>query len=301
MSRIILHLLEKDPDHGYESADGLSATWNGWQDTDAQVAEGRSGSKSTTCRRCCHPVRVAAAIRRLTVCARRSTAHLGRSLPGGVRSECGGQDGAGRPAVACRSTAAMELVRGGQLDRYRRDLEVRRRRCSGVPRAGPAAAGPNPESGCRVRERLLAVALGRRGAGHRGDPEEFGDAAREICYGGGSADRADGGRAATWWRSSAVVASRKRPVVFSSTTCRGRRTRSACSTSSSEEPIEGLLLVGAAAGVTSNAGAIPGGIAARAPERGGRVCTCNWTTCLPAWPAWSRDAGRRPAARRAGR
>ena len=194
LSRIILHLLEKDPDHRYQSADGLVHDLERLRDADAQAAEALRVGEHDLPPLLLPPSRLVGREAEVAALQAAFDGRARRPLPGGAgrRRAGGGQDGAGRPA-APGGHRQRRLVRGRQVRPVPAGPGVRRGR-SGVPRAGPAAAGRTRGRTGRRPRAAPGGARAQRGAGHRGDPgvrHAAGGAPR--CR--GSADRAGAGAA----------------------------------------------------------------------------------------------------------
>ena len=157
LSRIILHLLEKDPDQRYQSADGLVHDLNGCG-TPTRRRQRRSGSESTTCRRCCCP-RPGWSGRDTEVAA------LREAFDGVLAGRCqvllvGGPPGVGKTALVDqlrpKVTGSDAWFVAGKFDQYRRDLEF-----DGVAQAfralGRLLLAESEGELTAVRERLLAA------------------------------------------------------------------------------------------------------------------------------------------------
>ena len=156
LSEIIMHLLEKEPDNRYQTAEGLVHDLERLRDGATRTRPGalRVGER----RRAAAAAAAVAAggpRRRGGGAGGGVRGRAGRPVPGGAgrRRAGGGQDGAGRPAAA-GGDRQRRLVRGRQVRPVPAGSGVRRGP-SGVPRAGSAAAGR---------------AGGRAGRGPRADP-----------------------------------------------------------------------------------------------------------------------------------
>ena len=163
-SAIVMHLLEKEPDNRYQTAEGVVHDLERLRDGGTGLRTGRAAG-----RRAGRPAAVAAAVvaggprRRGGGAAGGVRGRACRRVPGRAdrRGAGGGQDGAGRPAAAGGDRQGR-LVRGRQVRPVPPGSRVRRGP-PGVPRAGSAAAcraggragpGPRPDaSGARTERR----------------------------------------------------------------------------------------------------------------------------------------------------
>ena len=245
LSRIILHLLEKDPDHRYQSADGLVHDLERLRDADAQAADAlRIGEHDLP------PLLLPSS--RL-VGREAEVAALQAAFEDARAGRCravlvGGAPGVGKTALVDQLRPGVTGSDGwfvaGKFDQYRRDLEF-----DGVAQACRALgrlllAEPEDELAA-VRERLL-VALGPNAGLTTAVIPEF---ATLLAV---PPDPGDPLTAQIRTQRNAVevlraIASRERPVVVfvDDMQWAGRTPIGLFDLVLSEEPVEGLLLVGA--------------------------------------------------------
>ena len=245
LSRIILHLLEKDPDHRYQSADGLVHDLERLRDADAQAADAlRIGEHDLP------PLLLPSS--RL-VGREAEVAALQAAFEDARAGRCravlvGGAPGVGKTALVDQLRPGVTGSDGwfvaGKFDQYRRDLEF-----DGVAQAFRALgrlllAEPEDELAA-VRERLL-VALGPNAGLTTAVIPEF---ATLLAV---PPDPGDPLTAQIRTQRNAVdvlraIASRERPVVVfvDDMQWAGRTPIGLFDLVLSEEPVEGLLLVGA--------------------------------------------------------
>ena len=269
LSRIILHLLEKDPDHRYQSADGLLHDLERLQDADAQVAQALRVGEHDLPPLLLPPSRLVG--RDTEVAALREA--FDDALAGRCRVVLvGGAPGVGKTVLVDQLRPVVTGSDGwfvaGKFDQYRRDLEF-----DGVAQAfralGRLLLAESESELTAIRERLLA-ALGPNAGLASAVIPEFAALLAVLPDGG------DPLTAQTRAQRNAVeilraVASRKRPVVFfvDDLQWAGRTPLGLFDLVLSEEPIEGLLLVGAYRGGDVDAAHTLASISARAPDRGG--------------------------------
>ena len=245
LSQIILHLLEKEPDRRYQSADGLLFDLERLRDADAQAAaELRIGARDLPLR-LLPPSRLVG--READVVALDEA--FQKALVGRCRAVLvGGAPGVGKTVLVDQLRSVVTGGDGwfvaGKFDQYRRDLDF-----DGVHQASRALgrlllAEPEGEL-AGVRERLLR-ALGPNAGLAAAALPEF---ATLLAV---PPDAGDPLTAQVRAQRTAVeilraVASRKRPLVFfvDDLQWAGRTPLGVFDLLLSEEPIEGLLLVGA--------------------------------------------------------
>ena len=264
-----------------------STTWSGCGRPSAHPAAAACGSASTTFRcGCCRRRGWWGATPRWPRCE----AAFEEALAGRCRGVLvGGAPGVGktvlvdelRPVV----TGAGWLVRDGQVRPVPAGSGVRRG-LPGVSGAGPAVAGraggragraPRTDPGGGRAERGSAD---RGGAGVRG-------AAGGAAGSGGSADRAGPGATSGGGRCCGRSRRRNgRVVVFiDDLQWAGRTPLGFVDLVLTEEPVEGLLLVGAYRDDEVDSAASAGGAAVAVARPGRRAARCGWTTCRRR--AWS--------------
>jgi signal transduction histidine kinase len=245
LSAVIMHLLEKEPDHRYQSADGVLYDLEQVRHAQAGAAAAvRIGDRDVPLR-LLPPSRLAG--------RDREVAALGEAFEDGLAGRCrgvlvGGAAGVGKTALADQLRPVVTGRDGwfvaGKFDQYRRDLEF-----DAVNQAFRALgrlllAEPEDEL-AQVRERILAEVGPNAGLATATVPEfaallavppEPGDPLT-------AQGRAQRGSAAVL----RAVASRKRPVVMfvDDLQWAGRTQVGFLDLVLGEEPIEGLLLVGA--------------------------------------------------------
>ena len=289
LSRIILHLLEKDPDHRYQSADGLVHDLERLRDADAQAAEAlRIGEHDLpplllpSSRLVGRDAEVAA------LQAAFEDARAGRCRAVLV----GGAPGVGKTALVDQLRPVVTGSDGwfvaGKFDQYRRDLEF-----DGVAQAFRALgrlllAEPEDELAA-VRERLLA-ALGPNAGLTTAVIPEF---ATLLAV---PPDPGDPLTAQIRAQRNAVevlraVASRKRPVVMfvDDLQWAGRTPLGlfdlVLERGAGRGPAAGRRLPRGRRGRGASAGGAAGPLARTRPGCG----TCGWTTCRAGLGrAWSR-------------
>ena len=246
LSAIIMHLLEKEPDNRYQTADGLVYDLEQLQDAQAHPAAAvfRAGEHD-------FPVRLLPPSR---LAGRDDeVAALEAAFADALAGRCGGVLVGGAPGVG--KTALIDQLRpvvtgadgwfvAGKFDAYRRDLEFDAAHQALRALGRLLLAEPDDEL-ARVRERITAAVGPNAGlltavlpefAALLGAPPDAGDPLTAQ----GRAQRA----AATVMRA---VASRKRPVVLfvDDLQWAGRTPLGFVDLVLSEEPVNGLLLVGA--------------------------------------------------------
>ena len=246
LSAIIMHLLEKEPDHRYQTADGLVYDLERLRDAGHVRRRLRCGSASVMSRcGCCR--------RRGWSAATTEVAALEAAFEEALAGRCRGVLVSGAPGVG--KTALVDELRpvvtgrdgwfvAGKFDQYRRDLEF-----DGVYQAFRALgrlllAEPEDELAA-VRERILR-ALGANAGLLTAVVPEF---AALLAV---PPDPGDPLTAQVRAQRSGVavlraVASRKRPVVMfvDDLQWAGRTPLGFVDLVLSEEPVDGLLLVGA--------------------------------------------------------
>ena len=269
LSRIILHLLEKDPDHRYQSADGLVHDLERLRDADAQAADALRIGEHDLPPLLLPPSRLVG--RDAEVAALQAAFEDARA--GRCRAVLvGGAPGVGKTALVDQLRPVVTGSDGwfvaGKFDQYRRDLEF-----DGVAQAFRALgrlllAEPEDELAA-VRERLLA-ALGPNAGLITAVIPEF---ATLLAV---PPDPGDPLTAQIRTQRNAVevlraVASRKRPVVVfvDDLQWAGRTPLGLFDLVLSEEPVEGLLLVGAYREGDVDAAHPLAALLARAPDQAG--------------------------------
>jgi AAA ATPase domain/Protein kinase domain len=246
LSEVIMHLLEKEPDNRYQTADGLIYDLERMCGTQAHPAAAGFGVGAHDV-----PVRLAPPSR---LAGRDDeVAALGAAFAGALAGRCRGVLVGGAPGVG--KTALVDQLRpvvtggdgwfvAGKFDAYRRDLEFDASHQALRALGRLLLAEPEDEL-TRVRRRILAAVGGNAGLLTATVPE-FAALLGTLPNPGdpltaqGRAQRA----AAEVMRA---VASRERPVVLfvDDLQWAGRTPLGFVDLVLSEEPVEGLLLVGA--------------------------------------------------------
>ena len=246
LSAIILHLLEKEPDHRYQSAEGLVHDLEQVRDARrAPAAALRVGEHDV-------PLRLLPPSR--LVGRDDEVAALEAAFEDALAGRCRGVLVGGAPGVG--KTALVDQLRpvvtgrdgwfvAGKFDQYRRDLEFDAGYQAFRALGRLLLAEPEDEL-AEVRERILRAVGRERGSADRGGAGVRG-AAGGAAGSGGSADRAGAGAAQRRVEVLRAVASRKRPVVvfLDDLQWAGRTPLGFVDLVLCEEPVEGLLLVGA--------------------------------------------------------
>jgi predicted ATPase/signal transduction histidine kinase len=244
LSEIILHLLEKEPDSRYQTADGLIYDLERVQDGDRGAAGFRVGGHDVPVR-LLQPSRLAGRDREVAVLE----AALEKTLTGqrgGVL--VGGAPGVGKTALADQLRPVVTGRDGwfvaGKFDQYRRDLEFDALNQAFRALGRLLLAEPDDEL-ARIRERMVG-ALGPNAGLVTATVPEF---AALLAV---PPDPGDPLTAQTRSQQAAArvlraVASRKRPVVLfvDDLQWAGRTSLGFVDLVLSDEPVEGLLLVGA--------------------------------------------------------
>ena len=243
-----MHLLEKEPDHRYQTAEGLVYDLERLRD-----AAGTSGGCAFRVGEHDVPLRLLPPSRLVGRDA--EVAALEAAFEDALAGRCrgvlvGGAPGVGKTALVDRAAAGGDrpgwLVRGRQVrpvpagSGVRRGFIRRFGRWAGCCWPSRRTSWPRSASGSCGRSAPNAGLTDRGGAGVRG-------AAGGAAGSGGSADRAGPGAAQRVWQVLRAVASRKRPVVVfvDDLQWAGRTPLGFVDLVLSEEPIDGLLLVGA--------------------------------------------------------
>jgi predicted ATPase/signal transduction histidine kinase len=245
LSEIVLHLLEKEPDRRYQTAEGLLFDLERLRDDGAQAAgELPAGAHD-------RPPRLSAPSR--LVGREAEVAALHAAFDDALAGQCRGMLVAGTPGVG--KTALVDQLRpvvtgrdgwfvAGKFDQYRRDLEF-----DAVHQAGRALgrlllAEPEDEL-VEVRERIVAAVGANAGLLSATSPEFAALLAAAPDPGDPLTAQVRAARAAV--EVVRAVASRKRPVVVFVDDLQWARPTPLgfVDTLLSEEPVEGLLLVGA--------------------------------------------------------
>jgi predicted ATPase/signal transduction histidine kinase len=244
LSQIILHLLEKEPDNRYQTADGLVYDLERWQKARPAAAVFRAGEHDV-------PVRLLPPSR--LIGRDDEVAVLEAAFAGALSGECRGVLVAGAPGVG--KTALIDQLRpvvtgsdgwfmAGKFDAYRRDLEFDAGYQAFRALGRLLLAEPEDEL-AQLRERIVA-AVGANAGLLAAVLPEF------AVLLGAAPDAGDPLTArARMHRATAAalgaVASRKRPVVvfLDDLQWAGRTPLGLVDLMLSEEPIDGLLLVGA--------------------------------------------------------
>ena len=157
LSAIVMHLLEKEPDHRYQTAEGWSTTWSG-------CGTSGTGPAAVALRVGEHDVPL-----RLLPPSRLVGRERGGGAAGGVRGRAGGRMswGAGQWAPGVGKTALVDELRpvvtgrdgwfvAGKFDQYRRDLEFDAAYQAFRALGRLLLAEPEDEL-AEVRERILAA------------------------------------------------------------------------------------------------------------------------------------------------
>ena len=244
LSAIIMHLLEKEPDHRYQTGDGVIYDLERLRDVDARVAPVRIGEQD-------FPLRLVPPSRlvgREDEVAALQTA-FGEAMTGRCRGVLvGGAPGVGKTALADELRPVVTGRDGwfvaGKFDPYRRDLEFDAFNQAFRALGRLLLAEPADEL-ARVRGRILAAAGANAGLVTAAVPEF-------AALLGVPPDAGDPLTAQVRAQRVAVavlraVASRKRPLVVfvDDLQWAGRTPLGVVDLVLSEEPVEGLLLVGA--------------------------------------------------------
>ena len=244
LSAIIMHLLEKEPDHRYQTGDGVIYDLERLRDVDARVAPVRIGEQD-------FPLRLVPPSRlvgREDEVAALQTA-FGEAMTGRCRGVLvGGAPGVGKTSLADELRPVVTGRDGwfvaGKFDPYRRDLEFDAFNQAFRALGRLLLAEPTDEL-ARVRGRILAAAGANAGLVTAAVPEF-------AALLGVPPDAGDPLTAQVRAQRVAVavlraVASRKRPLVVfvDDLQWAGRTPLGVVDLVLSEEPVEGLLLVGA--------------------------------------------------------
>ena len=245
LSEIILHLLEKEPDHRYQTAEGLVVDLQRLRDLDAQTGGVFPVGAHD------HPLRLLPPSR--LVGRDKQTAELKAAFAQALAGRCHGVLVSGAPGVG--KTALVDRLRpvvtegdgwfvAGKFDQYRRDLEF-----DGVYQAFRALGRlllATPEDGLiEVRDRILAAVGANAGLLTATSPELA--ALLRVPPDPGDPLTAQVRLERAGADLLRAVASRKQPVVVfvDDLQWAGRTPLGSIDLLLSEDPIEGLLLVGA--------------------------------------------------------
>jgi len=246
LSEIIMHLLEKEPDNRYQTADGV--VFDLQQIQDARARRGAAGLRVGE-----HDVPVRLLSPSRLVGRDAEVALLGAAFEEALAGRCrcvliGGAPGVGKATLADELRQVVTSGDGwfvaGKFDAYRRDLEFDAGHQAFRALGRLLLAEPDDEL-ARLRMRILAAVGPNAGlltavvpefATLLGEPPDAGDPL--------TAQARSQRTAAAVFRA---VASPERPVVlfFDDLQWAGRGTFGFVDVVLSEEPIEGLLLVGA--------------------------------------------------------
>ena len=244
LSAIIMHLLEKEPDHRYQTGDGVIYDLERLRDIDARVAPVRIGEQD-------FPLRLAPPSRLVgredDVAALQAA--FGEAMAGRCRGVLvGGVPGVGKTSLADELRPVVTGRDGwfvaGKFDPYRRDLEFDAFNQAFRALGRLLLAEPDEEL-AGVRGRIVAAAGANAGLLTAAVPEF-------AALLGVPPDAGDPLTAQVRAQRVAVavlraVASRKRPLVVfvDDLQWAGRTPLGVVDLVLSEEPVEGLLLVGA--------------------------------------------------------
>ena len=301
LSAIIMHLLEKEPDNRYQTADGL--VYDLERVRDARARPGAAGFRVGE-----HDVPVRLLPPSRLVGRDDEVAALGAAFADALAGRCRGVLVSGAPGVG-KTALADELrpvVTGadgwfvaGKFDAYRRDLEFDAAHQAFRALGRLLLAEPDDEL-AQVRDRILAAVGPNAGLLAAVLPEFAALLAVPPDAGDPLTAQARAQRAAA--AALRAVASRKRPVVMflDDLQWAGRTPLGFVDLVLSEEPIEGLLLVGAYRDERGGRGASAGGAAVPVAATRPGCGTCGWATCRsralsPWWPrcsAWTRPRRR---------
>ena len=228
LSEIIMHLLEKEPDNRYQTAEGVVHDLERLRDAGAAAAAALRVGEHDVPLRLLPPSRL--------VGRDDEVAALEAAFEDALAGRCRGVLVGGAPGVG--KTALVDELRpvvtgrdgwfvAGKFDQYRRDLEF-----DAVHQAFRALgrlllAEPEDEL-AEVRERILRGGRAERGSADRGGAGVRG-AAGGAARSGGSADRAGAGAAGGAWRCCARSPRGSGRWWCSSTTCSGPGARRSAS------------------------------------------------------------------------
>jgi signal transduction histidine kinase len=241
LSEIIMHLLEKEPDHRYQSAEGLVYDLKQLRADPAGAL--RVGEHDVPLR-LLPPSRLVGRAAELAALE----AAFAEAVSGGCRGVLvGGAAGVGKTALVDELRPMVTSVDGwfvaGKFDQYRRDLEF-----DAINQAFRALgrlllAEPEAEL-AEVRERILGAVGANAGLLSAAVPELA--ALLGVPADAGDPLTAEGRAQRTALEVLRAVASRKRLAVFvDDLQWAGRTPLGAVDLVLSEEPVDGLLLVGA--------------------------------------------------------
>ncbi|HVH22086.1 MAG TPA: AAA family ATPase [Pseudonocardia sp.] len=244
LSEIVTHLLEKEPDNRYQSAEGVVYDLERMRDVPPHPAALRVGAHDV-------PLRLLPPSR--LVCREAQVAALEEAFEDAVAGQCrgvlvGGAAGVGKTALVDELRAVVTGRDGwfvaGKFDQYRRDLEFDAGYQAFRALGRLLLAEPEQEL-ARLRERILRTVGANAGLLTAVVPEFAGLLAVPPDAGDPLTAQVRAQRAAV--AVLRAVASRKRPVVvfLDDLQWAGRTPLGFVDLVLCEEPVEGLLLVGA--------------------------------------------------------
>ena len=246
LSAVIVHLLEKEPDHRYQTAGGVVYDLERLAEVGGGAGAGVFGvGERDVPLRLAPPSRLAGREEEVAALAEA----FGQALAGRCRGVLvGGAPGVGKTALADQLRPAVTGAGGwfvaGKFDAYRRDLDFDAANQAFRALGRMLLAEPEEEL-ARVRDRIMAAAGANAGLLAAVVPEFAVLLAVPPDAGDPLTAQVRAQRAAA--AALRAVASRKRPVVvfLDDLQWAGRTPLGFVDVVLSEEPVEGLLLVGA--------------------------------------------------------